>query len=231
MIAEKLPIRFNIKDIRDYFNTHVKHLEPVCQTEMFGGWSILSSSGNYWDGFQQGHAYFVYNSYTKQYEFDYEKANREIGFTWPKEHINLTQVGTGCISEIIGTLRKIGLKPCRARWTKIEPHGATVWHKDEHPDLYGVRLHIPVITNPKCAFETKEGKFHMPADGSCYLVNVNCLHRAYNDGNEARIHIIMDVSDDVGISQYHRTHKAINTKKFFNKWDLIRVMNKILCHS
>lgn len=205
MIAEKIDIKFDIDRIKNYFNEHVRNLAPVKQNEMFGGWSILSTSGDYRDGFQQTEArFYTYDQDNDRYEFDYERANREIGYTWPRMHINLTQVGTGYIAEIIETIDKLGLKPHHARWTRISPKGTTIWHRDTWEDCYKVRLHIPIVTNLECAFETEEGAFHMPADGSCYLVAVNRMHRAYNHGSEERIHIIMDVIDDVGISHYHQ---------------------------
>jgi hypothetical protein len=67
----------------------------------------------------------------------------------------------------------------------------------------------------------------MPADGSCYLVAVNCLHRAYNHGNEDRIHIIMDVIDDVGISKYHRTPLCHQGDNHYNHGFLSRLIKKI----
>lgn len=228
MIAEKLNIKFDIQRIQDYFNKYVKHLEPVKQNEMFGGWSILSTSGDYRDGFQQTEERFYnYDKESNKYEFDYERAHREIGYTWPKMHVNLTQVGTEYIAEIIATIDKLGLKPHHARWTRISPNGTTIWHRDTWEDNYKVRLHIPVITNLGCEFETEEGKFHMPADGSCYLVAVNCLHRAYNHGNKDRIHIIMDVIDDVGISQYHRTSTCSQSSNRFMHWHIHRIIKKI----
>jgi len=229
MIAEKLNLRFDIKRIQNYFNTHVKQLEPVYQSEVFGGWSILSASGDYRDGFQQTEErFFSYDPNTDEYEFDYDKAKKEIGYARPTWHTNLTQAGTEYIAEVIETLRKLGLKPHRARWTRIPPNTTTIWHRDTREDVYAVRLHIPVITNSECAFETEEGSLHMPADGYCYLVAVNHLHRAYNHGNEERIHIIMDVIDDVGISQYHRTDTCRKTSYHFRKWQLVQIIKKIL---
>jgi hypothetical protein len=227
MIAEKLDIKFDINRIRDYFNTHVKHLEPARQNDMFGGWSILSTSGDYQDGFQHPQRFYVYDKFSGEYEFDYERAHREIGFTWPKMHVNPTQVGTEYIAEVIKTIRGVGLNPHRARWTMITPNGTTSWHQDTWDDTYGVRLHIPVITNAKCAFETEEGSYHMAADGSCYLVAVNRLHKAYNYGNEERIHIIMDVIDDVGLSQYHQTSKGQQANPYFRKWYIKRMIKKL----
>lgn len=226
MIAEKLEVRFDIKRLQNYFNTQVKTFEPVFQNEMFGGWSILSTSGDYRDGFQQPHPFYFYNQASGKYELDYERAHREIGFTWPEMHVNLTQVGTDYITEVIEIIRRLGLKPHRARWTWIPPNSTTTWHRDVWESSYGVRLHIPVITNPECLFETEEGSVHMPADGSCYLVAVNCLHKAYNHGNEDRVHIIMDVIDDVGLSQYHRTANCRKNYSF-SKWRIIQMVKKI----
>jgi len=210
MIAEKLPLIFDIERIRYYFDKNVKHLEPVWQNNMFGGWSLLSTSGDYKDGFQQGHMYFEKDPVTGKDRFNYEKANKECGFTWPKMHVNPTQVGGGYMVEVIQKIRDLSLQPHRARWTVITPGGTTSWHRDMADNFYGVRLHIPVTTNPDCAFETEEGAFHMPADGSCYLVAVNKMHKAYNNGPVDRIHIIMDVIDDTGVSQHHTVaqHRA-----------------------
>lgn len=226
MIAEKLPIKFNIKRLQEYFNTQVKHLEPAWNSKNFGGWSILSATGDYRDGFQPIEKFFFLDPISNKSKFDYESAQREVGYTWAREHINLTQVGTEYIAQVINTIRKAGLKPYRARWTIIPPKTFMVWHTDRPQDRYGVRLHIPIFTNPNCAFETKEGTFHMPADGSCYFVGVDCLHRAYNDGDEDRIHIIMDVIDDVGMSEHFGTNKSAKKRFHFNRWYLIRVFKK-----
>ncbi|WP_115705485.1 aspartyl/asparaginyl beta-hydroxylase domain-containing protein [Legionella sainthelensi] len=229
MIAEKLHIKFDIERIQNYFNKYVKQLEPVKQNEMFGGWSILSTSGDYRDGFQQTEErFYIFDQESGEYKFDYERAHREIGYTWPKMHVNPTQVGTEYIAEIIETIYKLGLQPHHARWTRISPNGTTIWHRDTWENCYKVRLHIPVFTNLDSAFETEEGKFHMPADGACYLVAVNCLHRAYNHGNADRIHIIMDVIDDVGVSQYHRTAESRQTNNRFINCSISRVFKKIL---
>jgi hypothetical protein len=204
MIAEKLPLKFDIDRIVAYFNETVKPLDCVWQGKGgFGGWSLLSANGDYRDGFQPGALYFVTDPVTKKVTFDYERANRETGFRWPREHINFTQAGTGYMVEVIEAIRALKLGPRRARWTIISPGGATSWHRDGAEQQYAVRLHIPVITNEGATFSTDEGAYHMPADGSCYLVGVNKMHKAVNEGTEDRIHIIMDVFDETGLSQHH----------------------------
>lgn len=203
MISEKLSLQFDVEKIREYFLSTVRNFEPVYQNGSFGGWSILSTSGDYRDGFQQGHLFFEKDPVTGQSKFNYERAHAEAGFTWPRMHVTQTQVGGGYVAEVIQHIRDLGLQPHRARWTTIGAGGATSWHRDMAERLYGVRLHVPVITNPDCAFETEDGAYHMAADGHCYLVAVNKVHRAYNNGSSERIHIIMDIVDSIGYSQHH----------------------------
>lgn len=133
---------------------------------------------------------------------------------------------------MIETIQRLGLNTHRARWTQIPPNCTTTWHRDTtSEDIYGVRLHIPVITNPGCAYETEEGSIHMPDDGSCYLIDVSRFHKAYNHGNENRIHIIMDVIDDAGVSKHHGSYKAQQANFRFNKLNIIRMIKKLFYRS
>ncbi len=204
LVAEKLPFKFDIERIREYFNRVVKPLQTIWQSKQFGGWSILSANGDYTDGFQQGHKYFRKDEETGKTIFDYERAHREVGFEYPSKHINLTQVGTEYIAEVIQKIKDYQLKPHRARWTVITAGGETSWHRDGLEKDYSIRLHIPVISNPGAAFINDYGGLHMIDDGSCYVVAVNKMHKAVNLGNEDRIHIIMDVIDEIGISKHHQ---------------------------
>ena len=53
-----------------------------------------------------------------------------------------------------------------------------------------VRLHIPIETNPEAWMEIEGRRYHMPADGSGYLVNTARLHRIGNLGSSTRTHIV-----------------------------------------
>lgn len=209
MIAEKLPLRFDIDKLQDYFLSNVKPFAAVWQSKTFGGWSILSATGDYKDGFQRGHEFFISSLETGATVFDHKRAAAEIGFTDPAKHVIPTQMGGGYIHEMIEQIKHYGLKPHRARWTVVTHGGYTDWHRDNIETRYGVRLHIPIITNEGCSFTTEEGDYHMPADGSCYLVAVNLMHKAVNQGSDDRIHIIMDVIDQHGISQHHKLSQHI----------------------
>lgn len=53
-----------------------------------------------------------------------------------------------------------------------------------------VRLHIPIETNPEAWMEIEGRRYHMPADGSGYLVNTARLHQIGNPGPSSRTHIV-----------------------------------------
>lgn len=62
---------------------------------------------------------------------------------------------------------------------------------DAHKDgAASVRLHIPIETNPEAWFEIDGRRYHLPADGSAYLVNTSRLHRIGNPGSTKRTHLV-----------------------------------------
>ena len=61
----------------------------------------------------------------------------------------------------------------------------------------------------------------MPADGSVYMLWVNCMHQIRNDCDEDRYHIICDAYDTRGITQNfkykHNIQKLIDTSNAYRK--------------
>jgi aspartyl/asparaginyl beta-hydroxylase (cupin superfamily) len=57
-------------------------------------------------------------------------------------------------------------------------------------DLYS-RIHIPIITNPKCLFTVDGETIHMKA-GELWEINNHKKHSVENNGEEDRIHLIID---------------------------------------
>lgn len=53
-----------------------------------------------------------------------------------------------------------------------------------------VRLHIPIETNPDSWFEISGRRYHLPADGSGYLINTSRPHRIGNSGHSPRTHLV-----------------------------------------
>jgi Aspartyl/Asparaginyl beta-hydroxylase len=201
MIAEKLPIKFDLDKLKDHFHTIVQNYPAVFPGPNISGWSMLSSTGDYTDGFLRMENCYYIDEHGKE-QFDEKKAAK-LNFSYPRHHIKPTQLVSGYIIDVLAELKQKFLVS-RARWLVMKPGNKLAWHTDGSPTLYSVRLHIPLITNIDCFFETKKGKYHMEADGSCYLVAVNKLHTAYNNGADNRIHIVMNIVDEHGISENHK---------------------------
>ena len=53
-----------------------------------------------------------------------------------------------------------------------------------------VRLHVPIESNPEAWFEIEGRRYHLPADGSAFLVNTSRMHRIGNPGPTRRSHIV-----------------------------------------
>jgi hypothetical protein len=88
----------------------------------------------------------------------------------------------------------------------LVPGAELGWHVDYHPPKpfhhYCVRLHVPLITNDKCAqlaSYSKQEPFaidfvkHLEV-GRLYELNNMIYHGAYNRGITARTHLILDLS-------------------------------------
>lgn len=53
------------------------------------------------------------------------------------------------------------------------------------------RIHIPVVTNPGVHFTIKDQRLHLKA-GECWYLDFNESHSIVNEGNETRVHLIID---------------------------------------
>lgn len=61
-----------------------------------------------------------------------------------------------------------------------------------HTDAYGMRIHVPLVTNSKAFFILAGQKFHMEL-GKAYKIDSGMPHGVVNDGDEDRIHLIFHV--------------------------------------
>jgi hypothetical protein len=84
-------------------------------------------------------------------------------------------------------IQSINYKVVRLRIMRMLPNTSYSIHKDP---LF--RIHIPIVTNDKCAFLFPENDYmkHMPADGSIYWTNTKLTHTFVNWSNKPRIHIV-----------------------------------------
>jgi len=200
MVYEVIPTKFDVARLRDHLQKHVVSLEPVMQSSSFGGWSVLSSDRSYQDGWFMGHK--VIGRDTPAEELS--KKLKELGAKPATEYVYPTEICTDYLLEVIEEIRRMGFAPKRARIIRLTAGLASSWHRDCPEYRQFVRLHVPIITNPGCFFETEEERAHMSANGQSYLVKVNRMHRVVNHGDTDRFHLVMDVVDHNHVSQFHR---------------------------
>ena len=68
----------------------------------------------------------------------------------------------------------------------VMPNTAYNWHVDND----NINIHIPLFTNIGCYMVYPSKSYHMPADGSVYLVKNNIHHTFVNAGPDPRCHLI-----------------------------------------
>lgn len=111
-----------------------------------------------------------------------------------------TLLCTGPLAGTLDGLSALGLRHFRARVMRLSNEGFEMkWHRDADKESW--RLHVPVITNPNSVFEWKldDGtvhRIHMPADGTGWLIRVDKLHRAINNGppGATRVHLLASLA-------------------------------------
>ena len=73
----------------------------------------------------------------------------------------------------------------------VMPNTCYNWHID-----FGKKcVHVPLITNTGSWFVYKDRCFHMPNNGSIYLVNNDRPHSFMNAGKEPRLHLTFEFID------------------------------------
>jgi hypothetical protein len=200
MIFEKFNFHFQIEALVAEFEKFSKAYPPVMVSQTFGGWSLTSSDGSYRDG-------WIKEAYAPPVEAktieDIRKHNASLNVASTKSYRTPTEICSPIFQDMLRTWEDAGLSPRRVRFLMLLPGGTTAYHRD-YPDwLYGVRLHVPIVTNTNCFFEVDEGRAHLPADGSAYFLKVNRMHKAYNEGETPRVHLVADVYDTKAITQFH----------------------------
>ena len=93
--------------------------------------------------------------------------------------------------EVYETLNK-KFKLGRVRLLLKEPRSTLSWHKDPEP-----RLHIPIITNLGCSMVIENVAKHLPADGHVTITNNKKYHNFFNGGEQARIHLVACVLENL----------------------------------
>lgn len=211
MFYEELDcLKFDLYKLREHLEKDIFPLgKQIIQGEEyetasyngFGGWSITSRTGDWRDGWEffqndEGEAMEVYfpkndNNY---------KALKFFDIAHSMEHKNPTQAYVGELASIVEQVKALGLTPRRVRISCLKAGSKSLVHRDGDETQYMARIHIPIITNPKCVFICDGITLHMEA-GKAYMAWVNTWHQIRNDSNEDRYHIIMDAYDTKGITK------------------------------
>lgn len=211
---EKLPIKFNIDAIRETVLEHVTKLgAPVFQAEKygfndFGGYSLLSNTGRWQDGWEMGGTGIPGETIIAPGQVNY-KAAKYLGLTHAFENSVPTEACVGPIKDMLDQLANLGFYPRKARISMLKAGTKTILHSDAPRDRYSARIHIPVITTPDCIHCGDGEYFHMPADGSAYMIWVNIPHQVFNNSSIDRYHIIMDAWDTKGITEHFKFNGSI----------------------
>ncbi|HKX91109.1 MAG TPA: aspartyl/asparaginyl beta-hydroxylase domain-containing protein [Sphingomicrobium sp.] len=80
----------------------------------------------------------------------------------------------------------------RSRFMGLGAGAEVPLHVDSHYHWRThIRIHIPVITNPKVLFTCGDETIHMAA-GECWIFDSFRFHRVENNWNERRIHLVLD---------------------------------------
>jgi hypothetical protein len=172
------------------------------QYQGFGGWSLLSRTATYTDGWEviQLDTGETLESFLPTEELIC-KAYKHFNIYHGLEHDKPTEAYVGEIKKVMDDLRELGFYPCRARVTCLKPHSKSLIHKDGDETVYTARIHIPLWTNKKCVHICEGKNLYMPADGGVYILWTNLWHQIRNDSDEDRYHIIMDVYDTKKITK------------------------------
>lgn len=65
-------------------------------------------------------------------------------------------------------------------------------HDDVMPENWRVRIHVPLVTNPKAIMFFGRLAIHLDV-GKAYLINTEINHSLSNHGDAPRIHVFFDV--------------------------------------
>jgi hypothetical protein len=168
----------------------------------FGGWSLLSRTGDWRDGFeffQSGENDTLQNNFFPEQSNNF-KTLKYLNIAHSMEYKNPTQACVGEIASLLKQIEDLGLTPRRARVTCLKAGCKSLVHSDGPQSEYIARIHIPLFTNSKCVFISNGIDLHME-ESSAYMVWVNDWHQIRNDSTEDRYHIIMDAYDTKHITQ------------------------------
>lgn len=90
-------------------------------------------------------------------------------------------------------LARLGFPTAAVRLMRLDPRSVIKTHVDTDLsfDEGWVRLHVPVTTNPGVEFLVNDRAVTM-REGECWYLRLSDPHSVRNDGDAARVHIVID---------------------------------------
>ncbi len=80
----------------------------------------------------------------------------------------------------------------RANLVRLRPGGEIAEHRDQNFSLtHAHRVHVPIITNDRVWFMVGSETLNIP-EGEIYEINNRRMHSVGNEGDEPRVHLILD---------------------------------------
>jgi len=155
MWYEKLDYKVDIDKLRKAVEDNVFTLgSQVIQGEEyetpqyrgFGGWSLLTRTGDWHDGWEVYHSddketndLFFPNGQYNYKAMKFLNVSHDSGL----EHDKPTPACVGYIAEVLNDLEQLGFYPRRARVSCLQAHSKSLVHKDSSSGNYMARIHIP----------------------------------------------------------------------------------------
>ena len=98
----------------------------------------------------------------------------------------------------------------RSRLMKLAAGAEVALHVDFNYHWFKrVRIHIPVVTNPRVIFHCGAERLHMGA-GECWIFDSWRRHRVFNGGAEDRVHLVIDTC---GSSRFWNMVSRVEAKR------------------
>ena len=108
-------------------------------------------------------------------------------------------------------LASFGVVWSRSRLLRLAPGASVPQHADiNYHWFYRVRLHIPIVTDPRVSFHCDGEQVHMAA-GEAWVFDNWRLHRVENPVDAARIHLVADTSGSATFWQLVQQGAATHT--------------------
>jgi hypothetical protein len=105
----------------------------------------------------------------------------------------------------------------RTRFAILKANQQIKEHVDNNLD-HTIRIHIPLITNNDCIFGVNRAGVwelkNLPADGRAYFVNTAFPHKVENNGNEDRLHLIVNLNTQHDIHHLCLTDSLTASQQF-----------------